>query len=158
MTLSVFDLHSHPPADVYNAGRHFPARVYATFVCTCAVVLPPSPRTSAKRAVLLQQCSCFSLTWTVGCLIPLYSASFTCIQLGDDRNTAKGSLYWCCECSLSYVCVVFILWVMLFNVLNPTGHVMHQQFNIQQLKVLPTLCLCVLYLSENKQRLVPLTA
>ena len=45
-----------------------------------------------------------------------------------------------------------------FNLLNPTGHVMHQQFNIQQLYVLPTLYLCDLYLSENKQRLVPLTA
>ena len=44
------------------------------------------------------------------------------------------------------------------NLLNPTGYVMHQQFNIQQLYVLPTLYLCVLYLSENKQRLVPLTA
>ena len=44
------------------------------------------------------------------------------------------------------------------NLLNPTGHVMHQQFNIQQLYVLPTLYLCVLYLSENKERLVPLTA
>ena len=44
------------------------------------------------------------------------------------------------------------------NLLNPTGHVMHQQFNIQQLYALPTLYLCVLYLSENKQRLVPLTA
>ena len=44
------------------------------------------------------------------------------------------------------------------NRLNRTGHVMHQQFNIQQLYVLPTLYLCVLYLSENKQRLVPLTA
>ena len=44
------------------------------------------------------------------------------------------------------------------NLLNPTGHVMNQQFNIQQLYVLPTLYLCVLYLSENKQRLVPLTA
>jgi len=45
-----------------------------------------------------------------------------------------------------------------FNHLKPTGYVMHQQFNIQQLYVLPTLYLCVLYLSENKQRLVPLTA
>jgi len=45
-----------------------------------------------------------------------------------------------------------------FNLLKPTGHVMHQQFNIQQLYVLPTLYLHVLYLSENKQRLVPLTA
>ena len=44
------------------------------------------------------------------------------------------------------------------NLLKPTGHVMHRQFNIQQLYVLPTLYLCVLYLSENKQRLVPLTA
>jgi len=33
---------------------------------------------------------------------------------------------------------------------------MHHQFNIQQLYALPTLCLCVLYLSENKPRLVPL--
>ena len=45
-----------------------------------------------------------------------------------------------------------------FNLLKPAGHVMHQQFNIQQLYVLPTLYLCVLYLSENKQRFMPLTA
>jgi len=38
--------------------------------------------------------------------------------------------------------------------LKPTDHVMHQQFNIQQLYALPTLYLCVLYLSENKQLLV----
>ena len=44
------------------------------------------------------------------------------------------------------------------NFLKPTGHVMHHQFNIQQLYALPTLYLCGLYLSENKQRLVPLTA
>ena len=39
------------------------------------------------------------------------------------------------------------------NLLTPTGHVMQQQFNIQQLYVLPTLRLCILYLSENKQDL-----
>ena len=44
------------------------------------------------------------------------------------------------------------------NHLQPTGHVMHHQFNIQQLYALPTLYLCVLYLSENKQQLAPLTA
>ena len=44
------------------------------------------------------------------------------------------------------------------KLLKPPGHVMHHQFNIQQLYALPTLYLCVLYLSENKQRLVPLTA
>jgi hypothetical protein len=49
-------------------------------------------------------------------------------------------------------------YVLLLNHLNPTCHVMHHQFNIQQLYVLPTLYLCVLYLSENKQRIVPLTA
>jgi len=44
------------------------------------------------------------------------------------------------------------------NLLKPAGYVMHQQFNIQQLYALPTQYLCVLYLSVNKQRLVPLTA
>ena len=44
------------------------------------------------------------------------------------------------------------------NLLKPTGHVMHQRFNIQQPYVLATMYLCVLYSSENKQRLVPLTA
>ena len=44
------------------------------------------------------------------------------------------------------------------NLVKPTGHVMYQQFNIQQLYAVSTLYLCVLYLSENKQRLVPLTA
>ena len=53
-----------------------------------------------------------------------------------------------------------LLWIKhkAFNLLNPTGYVMHHQFNIQQLYVLPTLYSCVLYLSQNKQRLVPLTA
>ena len=44
------------------------------------------------------------------------------------------------------------------NLLKPAGYVMQQQFNIQEFYVLPTLCLCVLCLSQNKQRLVPLTA
>jgi hypothetical protein len=55
-------------------------------------------------------------------------------------------------------CYVMIDMSSVVNLLKPTGHVMHQQFNIQQLYVPPTLYLCVLYLSENKQRLVPLTA
>ena len=44
------------------------------------------------------------------------------------------------------------------KLLKPTGYVMHQQFNIQQPYVLPALYLFVLCLSENKQRLVPLTS
>ena len=46
----------------------------------------------------------------------------------------------------------------MINLLKPTVHMMHHHFNIQQLYALPELYLCVLYLSENKQRLVPLTA
>ena len=45
-----------------------------------------------------------------------------------------------------------------YNLLKPNVYVMHQQFNIQQLYVLPTLYCCVLYSSKNKQRLVPLTS
>jgi len=52
----------------------------------------------------------------------------------------------------------YILRCSAINLLKRTGHVMHQQFNIQQLYALPTPYLCVLYLSEDKQRLVPLTA
>ena len=44
------------------------------------------------------------------------------------------------------------------SLLKPIGYVMYHQFNIQQPYALPTLYLCVLYLSQNKQRLVPLTA
>ena len=44
------------------------------------------------------------------------------------------------------------------SLLKSTGYAMHQQFNIQQPYALPTLYLCVMYLCENKQRLVPLTA
>jgi len=51
-----------------------------------------------------------------------------------------------------------VLFKVTFNHLKPTGYVMHQQFNIQQLYALSTLYLCVLYLSEKKKRLVPLTA
>jgi len=47
---------------------------------------------------------------------------------------------------------------ILINLSKPTGYVMHHQFNIQQLYALPTLNLFVLYLSQNKQRLVSLTA
>jgi hypothetical protein len=46
------------------------------------------------------------------------------------------------------------LWTYL-KLLKPTGYVMHHQFNIQQLCALPTLYLCVMYLSQNKQILVP---
>jgi len=46
----------------------------------------------------------------------------------------------------------------LINLWKPTGYVMHQQVNIQQFYVLPTLCIYVFcILSENKQWLVPLT-
>ena len=70
------------------------------------------------------------------------------------------SKIWCCwndviKCSTSDTDPMYLIRI---NLLKPTGHVMHQQFNIQQLYVLPTLYLCVLYLYENKQRLVPLTA
>ena len=46
----------------------------------------------------------------------------------------------------------------ILNLLKPTDYMIHQQFSVQQLYVLPTLYLCVLYLFENKQRLVPLTS
>ena len=42
--------------------------------------------------------------------------------------------------SLTIPCVCWLIWpqIQRFNLLKPTGNVMHQQFNIQQLYVLPT--------------------
>jgi hypothetical protein len=62
------------------------------------------------------------------------------------------------EPTLCLVNQIKILDPISFTLLYPTGYVMHQQFNIQPLYVLPTLYLRVLYLSENKQRLVLLTS
>ena len=41
------------------------------------------------------------------------------------------------------------LWSAPLNLLKPTGHVMHQQFNIQQLYVLATLYVFCIYLRTN---------
>jgi len=46
--------------------------------------------------------------------------------------------------------ICFLISAPYINLLKPTGHVMHHQFNIQQLYALLTLHLCVLYLSQNK--------
>ena len=42
---------------------------------------------------------------------------------------------------------------VIFSLLKPAGYVMHHQFNIQQLYILPTLYLCVLYLSKTNSDL-----
>ena len=70
-------------------------------------------------------------------------------------------IYSCPFCAFLYRSAPFISplkGTVLLNLLKLTGYVMHQQFKIQQLYVLPKLYLCVLYWSENKQRLVPLTS
>ena len=49
--------------------------------------------------------------------------------------------------------------VAYFNPSKPNGNYTYRQFNIQQFYVLPhSVYLCVLYRSENKQRLFPFTA
>jgi hypothetical protein len=75
----------------------------------------------------------------------------------QERNSWQDCLFqiqWSTHIAKAYVRLLSYL----ITLIKPTGHVMHQQFNIQQLYALPTLYLCILYLSENKQRLVPLTA
>jgi hypothetical protein len=45
-----------------------------------------------------------------------------------------------------------------FNLLKPSGYFTYYQFNIQKFYMVLTLRLCVLYGSQNKQRLLPYTA
>ena len=68
-------------------------------------------------------------------LLPLQCAEHRmvrCLQMMNRSRVWKGAAVSC------------------FNLLKPTGHVMHQQFNIQQLYVLPTLyyVFCI-YLRTN---------
>ena len=83
-------------------------------------------------------------------------------NLKHGLNLVRGTVYAYPETCLTWFFFFDFsegfLYPPIINLLKPTGHVMHQQFNIQQLYALPTLYLCVFYLSENKQRLVPLTA
>jgi hypothetical protein len=65
--------------------------------------------------------------------------------------TAKWCLYFLLSPSPPPLNLVYkytrLYWI---NLLKPTVHVRHHQFNIQQRYILPTLYLCVLYLSHNK--------
>ena len=100
------------------------------------------------------------------CIFMSYSTPHATLTIFWIHRMHNGCTYvWTFKWHLarSYLCHIIFLLCLLnlklnVNLLKPTDYVMHQQFNIQQLYVLPTLYLCVLYLSENKQRLVPLTA
>jgi len=93
-----------------------------------------------------------NLSWLCVCV---------CVWCAGQRETENKSGYLIMKCNPHanlYTGLRSLNFCAFIKLLKPTGHVMHHQFNIQQLYVLPTLYLCVLYLSENKQRLVPLTA
>jgi len=85
--------------------------------------------------------------WSSKCLVFMAARTpFIHIFLGfcnrDEKCLQRGT-----DWVFKYSCLCFVF-----------SYVMHHQLNIQQFYALPTLYLCVLYLSENKQRLVPLTA
>ena len=77
-----------------------------------------------------------------------------CVTFPYEINLTFNPVYSIPFCTYTHSCSR----IERINLLKPTGHVTHHRFNIQQLYTLPTQCLGVLYLSENKQRLVPLTA
>ena len=89
-------------------------------------------------------CATYSINWLV--FITEMKSVYSAVRTGSLNKAV-------CASSLKG----YIKWT--FNHLKATGYVMHHnKFNTQQLYALPTLYLCVLYLFENKQRLVPLTA
>jgi hypothetical protein len=79
--------------------------------------------------------------------------TFCCQDRTQENNAAKLAVRWPHEGK----CWTLIYWQQSdttndkfnINLLKPIGYGMHQQFNIQQLYALPTLYLCVLYLSDN---------
>jgi hypothetical protein len=59
--------------------------------------------------------------------------------------------------SLEFNCVLWFF-IYIINLLKPTGYWMHQQVTYFDNCTLCPYCIYVLYLSENKQRLVPFTS
>jgi len=47
--------------------------------------------------------------------------------------------------------------ILFLNLLKPTGYVMNRHFNIKHFYILPTLYLCVLYLSQQTATSAPYT-
>ena len=148
--------------------RHNLKEVTAFFPSSCFLTSPSSTRRYMQRtdtdsavkadhkwrSVILADCCVRIVTYveTSDCLCTKLKCSVMRCYISSVVRTV------CSETSaVQYICSR-TRYTKFFNLLNPTGQVMHQQFNIQQLYVLSTLYLCVLYLSENKQRLVPLTA
>ena len=122
------------PPFAFQLHIHF-ASTYACFITNVGLVM--SGGSSVWLCIIHRNaCSCSIHT----------GLSFGLLHVSVLRfeNCTAGSL------------LVLLGWTL--NLLKPTGYVVHQQFNIQQLYALPTLYLCVLFFSENKQRLVPLTA
>ena len=143
--------HSRPTAfcrknDTQSEGTHNTLRYSYAYGTHYPSPPPPSlPYHGVCRSVVVSRPS---------------GANSAVLDLMLPRQGTKGHRNVPSSYALNYRVAVLLLTSPLtyLNRLQPTGHVMHQQFNIQQPYVLPTLYLCVLYLSENKQRLVPLTA
>ena len=109
------------------------------------------------------KCQCPALSAIVSQPYPHRHSLQTCIhqyfasaKVKDDNRSATNTAG--CLVTKLYTMKTYFVTDAHINLSKPTGHVMHHQFNIQQLYALPTLYLRVLYLSENKQRLLPFTA
>ena len=125
------------PTRVPQMPEHLPTSNAGKFSRPC-IKGQNSASNSGRVALIQDQYPSFSGSISNQASIAPFQILFSSLFIGQ-------SIILCCR-----VCFI--------NLIKPTGHVMHQQFNIQQLYVLPTLYLCVLYWSENRQRLVPLTA
>ena len=128
-------------------GRRVPSHFNWTLLISVTLILPPPPiclhDVDMRNLTFINQDQHVNTPTTLH-VLPRNTPDKTVNGL---RTEAKGE-----------VPTFITRTVLKLTLQKPTGYVMHQQFNIQQLYALPTLYLCVLCLSENKQRLVPLTA
>ena len=67
------------------------------------------------------------------------------------KNIIYILIQWSGGDTFNYICILVSSCIILYrNLLKPTGHVTHQQFNIQQLCVLPhTVFMCFVFVWEQ---------
>jgi hypothetical protein len=118
----------------------------------CAWQRPPTTRPTTFHVWKIRGCQCSFGLLVVGGVSPetcWASYKYGIITFWYNVASCWIFIYDMCICWFYYVSLTFwnlqVTWCT-------------NKFNIQQLYALPTMYLCVLYLSENKQLLLPLTA
>ena len=126
-----------------SASHNKTARFYLFLLKLCSPLW-----TLAYSTVLLHYFRSLATTWPY--LIPTIVRSINFISASSTAfRFSMFITFWQSVCAPTFLHYSFLQYPYHVNLLKPTGHVMHLQFNIQQLYALPTLYLCSVFIWDQ---------